>query len=167
VVQACGERQYTVRFDCVKVIECFSNTLHVENRAASLPPSELQAAAKEVEAQGGAAGATAAQITEENEAGVQDAAEEEHLPEYSPDDDESKGAGPDDGEAPYDADGPSAPNDGEGPDGAPLEEEPAQRPVGIVAEAPAEDLATYAGRKAAALSRIAALQGQVVTVTSG
>ncbi len=48
-----------------------------------------------------------------------------------------------------------------------VEEEPAQRPVGIVAEAPAEDLATYAGRKAAALSRIAALQGQVVTVTSG
>jgi len=168
VVQACGKRQYTVRFDCGKVIECFSNTLRVENRAASLPPSKLQAAAEEVEAQGGAAGATAAQIIEENEAGVQDAAEEEHLPEYSPDDDESEGAGPDDGEAPNDADGPSAPNDGEGPDGAPLEEEPAQRPVGIVAEAPAEDLATYAGRKAAALSRLAALlQGQVVTVTSG
>jgi len=166
VVQACGERQYTVRFDCGKVIECFSNTLRVENRAASLPPSELQAAAEEVEAQGGAAGVTAAQIIEENEAGVQDAAEEEHLPEYSPDDDESEGSGPD-GEAPNDADGPSAPNDAEGPDGAPLEEEPTQRPVGIVAEAPAEDLATYAGRKAAALSRIAALQGQVVTVTSG
>jgi len=158
VVQACGKRQYTVRFDCGKVIECFSNTLRVENRAASLPPSKLQAAAEEVEAQGGAAGATAAQIIEENEAGVQDAAEEEHLPEYSPDDDEREGAGPDDGEAP---------NDGEGPDGAPLEEEPAQRPVGIVAEAPAKDLAAYAGRKAAALSRIAALQGQVVTVTSG
>jgi hypothetical protein len=34
--------------------------------------------------------------------------------------------------------------------------------VGIVAEAPVEDVATYAGRMAAALARIAALQGQVV-----
>jgi hypothetical protein len=38
VVQACSERQYTVHFDCGKVIECFSNTLPVENRATSLPP---------------------------------------------------------------------------------------------------------------------------------
>jgi len=34
--------------------------------------------------------------------------------------------------------------------------------VGIVSESPVEDLETYAGRKAVALARIAALQGQVV-----
>jgi len=34
------------------------------------------------------------------------------------------------------------------------EEEPVQRPVGIVAKAPAEDIVTYAGRNAVALNRI-------------
>jgi hypothetical protein len=123
-------------------MECFSNTLCLENRTSSLPPSELQAAADKVEAQGEHADATAVQVVEENEAALQDAAEEEHLPQTSPEDDESVA------------------EEAEAPAGE--EEEPAQRPVGIVSEAPMEDVATYAGRKAAALARIAALQGQVV-----
>jgi len=127
LVQACGERKYTVQFDCGMVMKCYSHTLCLENQASSLPPSELQAAAKEVKAQGEHADATAVQVVEENEAAVQDAAEEEHLPETSPEDDESVAEAP-----------------------AGEEEEPAQSPVGIVAEAPVEDFATYAGRKAAA-----------------
>ena len=31
MVQACGEKKYTVRFDCRTVMECFSNTLCLEN----------------------------------------------------------------------------------------------------------------------------------------
>jgi len=89
VVQACGERKYTICFDYGTVMECFSNTLCLENRASSLPPSKFQAAAEEVEAQGEHADATALQVVEENEVAVQDAAEEEHLPETSPEDDES------------------------------------------------------------------------------
>ena len=34
VTGACGERKYTVQFDCGKVIDCFSNTLHLENSTA-------------------------------------------------------------------------------------------------------------------------------------
>jgi len=89
VFQACGERKYTVWFDYGMVMECFSNTLRLENWASSLPPFKLQAAAKEVEAQVEHADATAIQVVEENEVAVQDAAEEEHLPETSPEDDES------------------------------------------------------------------------------
>jgi hypothetical protein len=37
MVQACGEKKYTVRFDCRTVMECFSNTLCLENQASSLP----------------------------------------------------------------------------------------------------------------------------------
>ncbi len=42
-----------------------------------------------------------------------------------------------------------------------------QRPVGTVLEAPAEDLATYAGRKQAAIQRIQALLGETVVIKKG
>ena len=147
VTGACGERKYTVQFDCGKVIDCFSNTLRVENSTASLPPVEIQAAISEAELEGTRA-EQANQIIRENEAAANDAIEEEHLPADSPGDE-----GNDD-----DADEASA-NSGT--------EEPEQRPVGTVSEAPAEDTTTYAGRKQAALRRIAALQDQLIVVTGG
>ncbi len=44
VTGACGERKYTIKFDCGKILECFSNTLRLENATASLPPEDVQAA---------------------------------------------------------------------------------------------------------------------------
>jgi hypothetical protein len=131
VTGACGEWKYTVQFDCGKVIDCFSNTLRIENSSALLPPVEIQAAISKAELEGTHA-EQAVQIIRENEAAANDAIEEEHLPADSPGDE-----GNDD-----DADEASA-NSGT--------EEPEQRPVGTVSEAPAEDTTTYAGRKQATL----------------
>ena len=47
------------------------------------------------------------------------------------------------------------------------EAEPAQRPVGTVEQAPAEATTMYAGRKQAALRRIAGMKDQVVIINSG
>ena len=46
--RACGERKYTVQFDCGKVAQCFCSTLRVEDRVASLPPPQLQVTAAPV-----------------------------------------------------------------------------------------------------------------------
>jgi hypothetical protein len=139
----------------MKVAECFSNTLHVMDHVASLPPLELQVAAAHVKEQGLHASEYATRVVEENEAALQDFVEDEHLPSHGPEDDESddeesaKGAKTAAGaeeEEPVEVTEPAAGAD---------EGEPVQRPVGIVAEAPAEDIATYAGRKAVALNQTA------------
>ena len=67
ITGACSERKYTVQFDSRQIIECFSNTLHLERPTASLPPVEIQAAVAEVEAEGNHA-EEAACIIEDNEA---------------------------------------------------------------------------------------------------
>jgi hypothetical protein len=69
--------------------ECFSNTLHVEDHVASLPPPELQVAAALVEEQGLHTSEHATRLVEENEAALQDFVEDEHLPSHGPEDDES------------------------------------------------------------------------------
>ena len=83
------ERKYTVLFDCMKVAECFSNTLHVMDHVASLPPLELQVVAAHVKEQGLHASEYATRVVEENEAALQDFVEDEHLPSHGPEDDES------------------------------------------------------------------------------
>lgn len=75
VTEACDERKYTVRVDCGKVIDCFSNNLHLENSAASLPPVEIQTAISEVEAEGIHA-EQATIINQGNEAATSDKVEE-------------------------------------------------------------------------------------------
>jgi hypothetical protein len=122
VIEACDERNYTIRFDFRKVVVCFSNTLYLENCATSLPPPELQAAAAHVEAQGVHADEHAAIVGKENEAAVQDSVEEENLPHNGPEDDESEDEGP---------------AKGADPAVGAEEEKPVQHPVGIVAKAPA------------------------------
>ncbi len=97
-------------------------------------------------------------IIEANEVAANDIKKEEHLPD-GPEDDEDENAKED-----------STSDDGK--------EEPAaerraddegneQRPVGTVLEAPAEDLATYAGRKQAAILWIQALLGETVVIKKG
>jgi hypothetical protein len=47
VVGACGERKYTVQFDCGHVVDCFPNTLPLKKSTALPPPVEIQAAISE------------------------------------------------------------------------------------------------------------------------
>jgi hypothetical protein len=82
VTRACGEQKHTIKFDCGKILECFSNTLHLENAMASLPPEDVQAAVAEIES-GGNRAEEAVQIVQDNEAAAHDA-EEEHLQNESP-----------------------------------------------------------------------------------
>jgi len=135
IIGACGEWKYTVQFDSRQVIECFSNTLHLERPTASLPPVEIQAAVAEVEAEGNHA-EEAVRIIEDNEAAENDAEVREHLPGGTPKDEDEEGT--------EEADGASAHSATEEPN-------PEQRPVGIVAQATEEDATDYASRKQAAL----------------
>lgn len=151
VTGACGERKYTIKFDCGKILECFSNTLRLENATASLPPEDVQAAVAEIES-GGNLAEEAVQIVQDNEAAAHDA-EEEHLPNESPEAEDEEAAENDDA-----ASAAHSVTD---------EPEPEQRPVGTVAQAPSEESTTYASRKEAAVRRIAALQDQVVVISSG
>jgi hypothetical protein len=151
VTGACGERKYTVQFDSGQVLECFSNTLRLETATASLPPEEVQAAVADVEAEGNHA-EEAARIIQDNEAAANDG-DEEHLPQESPEAEDEEGA-----EDQADAASACSATD---------EAEPAQRPVGTVEQAPTEDSTMYAGRKQAALRRIAGMKDQVVVINSG
>jgi hypothetical protein len=94
---------------------------------------------------------TAATIIADNEAAANDADIEEHLP-GSPDEDEAENSDHDEDIA----------EDQE--EQARQETSQEERPVGVVSEAPAEDTATYAGRKQAALHRIRSLCGQRVVI---
>jgi hypothetical protein len=132
VTGACGERKHTVQFDSG---QCFSNTLRLETATASLPPEEVQAAVADVEAEGNHA-EEAACIVQDNEAAANDG-DEEHLPKKSPEAEEEE-------VAEDQADGASACS-------ATDEAEPAQRPVGTVEQAPADNTTTYTGRRQAAL----------------
>ena len=158
VTGACGPRKYTVQFDCGKTLECFSNTLRLESCAASLSPPELHDAISQVERENTAPIAAAAAIIEANEVAANDIEEEDHLPD-GPEDDEDENA---EEEATSD-DGEEEPAPERGAD----DEGNEQRPVGTVQEAPAEDLATYAGRKQAAIRRIQALLGETVVIKKG
>ncbi len=65
--------------DCGKVIDCFSNTLCLENSNASLSPVEIQTVISEVEVEGAHAEQTA-RIIQENEAANSGAEESEQRP---------------------------------------------------------------------------------------
>jgi hypothetical protein len=121
-------------------------------------------AAAHVEAQGLHATEHATRVVEENEAALPDSVEDEHLPNNGPEDDESDDEKPAEGAEPAAGTEEEEPAEGAEPTAGAEEGEPVQHPVGIVAKAPAEDIATYAGRKAVALNQISALQGQVVVV---
>ena len=135
ITGACSKQKYTVQFDSRQIIECFSNTLHLERPTASLPPVEIQAAVAEVEAEGNHA-EEAVCIIEDNEAAANDAEVEEHLPGGTPEDEDEEDT--------EEADGASAHSATEEPD-------PEQHPVGIVAQATEEDATDYASRKQAVL----------------
>ncbi len=109
----------------------------MEDHAASLPPPELQTTTAHVEAQGLHAAEHATRVVEENEAALQNSVEDENLPNKGPEDDESND---------------EEPAEGAEPAAGAEEGEPVQHPVGIVAKAPEEDIATYAERKAVALN---------------
>jgi hypothetical protein len=79
--------------------------------------------------------------------------DEEHLPQESPEAEDEEGV-----EDQADAASARSATD---------EAEPAQRPVGTVEQAPAEATTMYAGRKQAALRRIAGMKDQVVIINSG
>jgi hypothetical protein len=49
VQEACGPQKYKVLFDSVVVIECYSNTLHVETASTLVPLDELQVAVAQIE----------------------------------------------------------------------------------------------------------------------
>jgi len=179
---ACGPRKYRVLFDCGKVVECFSNTLHVETSTSSVPPEELQIAISQAERRvGESVTPIAAAIVAGNEAAANDAVIEEHLP-GSPEEDEAENSALDDdiaenGEEQAQQERPVGAEDGEeqaqqerlvgaedGEEQAPQESSQQERPVGVVSKAPAEDATTYARQKEAALCQIRSLCGQRVVI---
>ncbi len=140
VAGACGPRKYTVQFDCSQTLECFSNTLCLESSVASLPPPDLHHATSQVEGENTAPIGRATTVIDANEVVANGIEEEDHLP-MEPEDDEDEN--PEVEEESTSEDGKEAPAAEMGVD----EEGNEQRPVGTVQEAPAEDLATYGGRK--------------------
>jgi hypothetical protein len=122
----------------------------------SLPPPDLHHAISQVEGKNTAPIERATAAIDANEV-ANDIKEEEHLPEESEDDEdenpevEEEGTSEDDKEVPA-------------PEMGVDEEGNEQRPVRTVQEAPAEDLATYGGRKQAAIHQIQALLGEKVLI---
>jgi hypothetical protein len=102
ITGACSERKYTVQFDSGQIIECFSNTLHLERPATALPPVEIQAAVAEVEAEGNHV-EEAARIIEDNKAAANDAEVEENLPGDTPEDEDEEGTEEADGASAHSA----------------------------------------------------------------
>jgi len=152
VQEACGPRKYKILFDSGVVLECFSNTLRVEAASTSVPLDELQVAVAQVERQGEESGVqSAAAIVTANEAAANDADADEHLPD-SPEEDDAQ----------HSDHGKDAEEEGQQDEQQEAGQQ--ERPVGVISEAAAEDTATYAGRKQAALRRIEALLGQQVVV---
>jgi hypothetical protein len=148
----------------------------------SLPPPDLHHAISQVEGKNTAPIERATAAIDANEV-ANDIKEEEHLPEESEDDEdenpevEEEGTSEDDKEVPapemgVDEEGNEqrlveAVSDGKEVPAAEMgvdEEGNEQRPVRTVQEAPAEDLATYGGRKQAAIYQIQALLGEKVLI---
>ncbi len=122
----------------------------------SLPPPDLHHAISQVEGKNTAPIERATAAIDANEV-ANDIKEEEHLPEESEDDEdenpevEEEGTSEDDKEVPA-------------PEMGVDEEGNERRPVRTLQEAPVEDLATYGGRKQAAIHQIQALLGEKVLI---
>jgi len=170
VTGACGPQNYTVQFDCSQTLECFSNTLCLESSVASLPSPDLHHAISQVEGENTAPIERATTVIDANEVAANDIEGEEHLPVVPEDDEdenpevEEEGASEDGEEVPVAEMGVNEEGDEHSPvetvpDGKEVpaaemgvdEEGNERRPVRTLQEAPVEDLATYGGRKQAAI----------------
>jgi len=150
-----------------------------------IPPStDLHHAISQVEGENSAPIERATAVIDANEAAANDIEEEEYLPADPKDDDddenpevEEEGASEDGEEEPVAEMGVTEEGNEQRPvetipDGEEVpatemgvdEEGNEQRPVGTVQEPPAEDSATYGGRKQATIHRIQALLGEKVLI---
>ena len=90
VVSACSANKYNVHFDNGLILACASRTLRLEPASSSLPHSEIEQAIQvAVQQPENVANDRSQRILEENKVAMNDAEEEEHLPE-SPEVDEGE-----------------------------------------------------------------------------